>query len=142
MSHLRLVAGTLVSIPEQLNLDKPTKKESRKPSRSPESRAAMEDAARRTIQEYVVEGNRTVSSLFAEMNHIRLNGSMDNVDECLARNAAIREKLRTIGIWTAQADGELDLDVQLYGSVAYSKTLIKIIPDLKRCEAVLPGLTF
>jgi len=102
----------------------------------------MEDAARRTIQEYVVEGNRTVSSLFAEMNHIRLNGSMDNVDECLARNAAIREKLRTIGIWTAQADGELDLDVQLYGSVAYSKTLIKIIPDLKRCEAVLPGLTF
>lgn len=143
-AHLKVVGGTeFVAAAGEI-----------KPARSaPEAMAAStaasavgdeiaRDYARALIRGYVVEGQKTVGDLLDEINDRHLRGSPADGAEHLRRNAEIRALLRLVGVWTVNADPEMDLDVVMYGVPGDTRKLIKFIPKLKKYEAALIDLTF
>lgn len=150
-SHLRIVGGTEFKSAGQEDLSTSVQIEDAisakaRHSKPPEEMDSVRERASVLIRQLPVEGAATVGDLFDEMNDNLLkykHASVDDpyVGDILVRHSIIREKLRAAGIWTVIADPELELACEVYGQVYDPRKTLRRIPQLRKYEAVLPGLT-
>lgn len=136
LSHLRLVAGTAVSGAGQENF-----KISLQDAVAGANPSQLENIARKAIYELRVDDSgKNVSKLLEELNANMCDPDMDAI-KSLSRNGNIKDALYRVGLKTASARPEHGLSVAVYGFVFDAKRLLKVLPALKPCLTVLPGLT-
>lgn len=142
MSHLRLVAGTAVRTAdiEQSNV----RSEEAAPvqiSVNDTEQHALEEKARQAIYAYRFPSlGKTVTEIFLELNVLLRDESIDTI-AAITRSSELKTALFCIGLRVFSALPEHNLTVDLYGLVTDEKRLIKLLPELKKCLPVLPGLT-
>jgi len=134
LAHLKLVAGTAVSNPQQLRTFPPAVR--------PRATDSDEGVAQARA---VIEGLRpgldglSVTELLREINQEK----PDNVEfiPYIQRKGDIRTALLKLGIHCQSAMPDDELDVTLYGLVVDPRRLLKFCPELKPFKAILEGIT-
>nr|WP_294866541.1 hypothetical protein [uncultured Pseudogulbenkiania sp.] len=119
----------------------PCKKTTPVPEQSSAEHLELEAQARQAIYAFHFPSlGKNVAELIAELNVLLRDESIDTI-QAITRSGELKAALYCVGLMAISAHPDLKLTVDLYGLVTDEKKLLKVLPELKPCMSVLPGLT-